>query len=69
MKTNKQFDLQEVVRAVANAQQSKSLRPRQVAEFLGIGLSTVWVWAKRPDFPRARKIGKRAVIPPLRSTA
>lgn len=42
--------------------QPKSLRPRQVAELLGIGLSTVWVWAKRPDFPRARKIGPQVTI-------
>ena len=51
MKTNKQ----------ENAT-PKSLRPRQVAELLGIGLSTVWVWAKRPDFPRARKIGPQVTV-------
>jgi predicted DNA-binding transcriptional regulator AlpA len=62
MKTKNQFDLQEVVRAVSAAQHSKSLRPKQVAEFLGIGLSTVWVWAKRPDFPRARKIGPQVTV-------
>ena len=42
--------------------QPKSLRPRQVAELLGIGLSTVWVWAKRPDFPRSRKIGPQVTV-------
>jgi len=34
-------------------QASKSLRPKQAAEFLGIGLSTIWKWVKdKPDFPR-----------------
>ena len=44
------------------AQQSKSLRPAQTAEFLGIGLSTLWTWAKRPDFPRPRKIGPKVTV-------
>lgn len=51
MKTNKQ----------ENAA-PKSWRPRQVAEFLEIGLSTVWVWAKRPGFPRSRKIGPQVTV-------
>ncbi len=46
----------------ATAQQSKSLRPAQAAEFLGIGLSTIWVWARRPDFPRPRKIGPKVTV-------
>lgn len=40
----------------------KSVRARQVAALLGISLATVWVWAKRPDFPRARKIGPQTTI-------
>lgn len=54
MKTKKQEN--------AAPSQPKSLRPRQVADLLGIGLSTVWVWAKRPDFPRSRKIGPQVTV-------
>ena len=33
---------------------SKALRPKPAAEYLGIGLSTLWAWAKtRDDFPQA----------------
>lgn len=62
VKKQNQFSLNEVVQAVSSAQQSKSLRPAQTAEFLGIGLSTLWVWAKRPDFPRPRKIGPKVTV-------
>ena len=32
---------------------SKSYRPKQAAELLGIGTATLWRWIKeRPDFPR-----------------
>lgn len=44
------------------APQPKSLRARQVAALLGIGLSTVWVWAKRSGFPPARKIGPQVTV-------
>ena len=37
----------------------KSLRPREAASFLSIGLSTFWLWAKtRQDFPPIYKVGK-----------
>jgi prophage regulatory protein len=40
-----------------------SLRPKDAADFLGIGRSTLWLWAKtRPDFPRPIRIGPRATI-------
>lgn len=36
-----------------------SLRPCEAANFLRIGLSTFWLWAKtRPDFPPIYKIGR-----------
>lgn len=42
---------------------SKSLRPTQAADFLGIALPTLWRWLKeRPDFPRSRKIGPRCTV-------
>ena len=44
-------------------QLNSSIRPKAAAEFLGIGVSTLWRWhAERPDFPRARKIGPRATV-------
>ena len=42
---------------------SKSLRPKEAARFLGIGLSTFWEWTKtRPDFPPLRRLGTRCTI-------
>ena len=42
---------------------SKSLRPTQAAEFLGIAVSTLWRFHKcRPSFPRSRKIGPRCTV-------
>jgi predicted DNA-binding transcriptional regulator AlpA len=43
-----------------------SLRPKQAAEFLGIGESTFWRWAKeRPDFPAGIKLSPRTTVFPL----
>jgi prophage regulatory protein len=47
-------------------QSSCSLRPRQAAQFLGIGESTFWRWAKeRHDFPKPIKLGPRTTVWPL----
>lgn len=49
-----------------SSQPSTSLRPRQAAEFLGIGESTLWRWTKdRPDFPKPIKLGARTTVYPL----
>jgi len=41
-------------------QASKSLRPKHAAEFLGIGLSSLWRRINEdPDFPRPRKVSER----------
>ena len=41
-------------------QTSKSLRPKQAAEFLGIGLSSLWRRINEdPAFPRPRKVSER----------
>ena len=38
---------------------ANSLRPRQAAGFLCIGISTFWLWVKtRPDFPAVYKVGR-----------
>lgn len=43
-----------------------SLRPRQAAEFLGIGESTFWRWSKqRSDFPKPIRLGVRTTVYPL----
>jgi prophage regulatory protein len=44
---------------------STSLRARQAATFLAIGESTFWRWTKRPDFPKAIKLGPRTTVWPL----
>ncbi len=41
----------------------KSYRPKQAAELLGIGLATLWRWAKeRHDFPKPRKLSSRCTV-------
>lgn len=38
-------------------------RPKQVAEILGIGIATVWRWAKtREDFPKPRHLSARCTV-------
>ena len=42
---------------------SKSYRPKQAAEFLGIGVATLWRWIKeRPDFPRPIRLSARCTV-------
>lgn len=42
---------------------NSSIRPKAAAEFLGIGVSTLWRWSKdRSDFPKARKLGPRCTV-------
>jgi prophage regulatory protein len=46
-----------------NAQPSNSVRPSSAAEFLGIGRSTLYKWAKeRPEFPQPIKLGTRTTV-------
>jgi prophage regulatory protein len=40
-----------------------SLRPKQAAEFLGIGKATLWRWSKeRADFPKPRRLSSRCTV-------
>jgi prophage regulatory protein len=42
---------------------SESPRPAQAAALLGIGIATLWRWAKeRPDFPRPRRLSARCTV-------
>lgn len=42
------------------ARKGRVLRPAQIAERMGVGLSTMWSWAKHdPDFPALFKLGPR----------
>lgn len=44
-------------------QKGQSLRPKQGAEFLGVGIATFWRWvATRPDFPKARRLSARCTV-------
>lgn len=41
----------------------QSLRPKQAAEFLGVGIATFWRWvATRHDMPRGRKLSARCTV-------
>lgn len=51
------------VNVMSRAQFLKSLRPKQSAEYLGVGLSTLWRYAKElPDFPKPRKLSARCTV-------
>lgn len=53
-----------------NTQETNSVRPRQAAQFLGIGESTLWRWAKeRADFPPPIKLGPRTTVWKIASLA
>ena len=42
---------------------ARAIRPQQVADLLGIGIATVWRWAKtREDFPKARRLSARCTV-------
>lgn len=41
---------------------SRGLRARQGASLLGVSLPTYWRYAKRPDFPAARKLSRGVTI-------
>lgn len=40
-----------------------SIRPREAATLLGIGLATLWRWSRqRSDFPKARRLSARCTV-------
>jgi prophage regulatory protein len=42
---------------------SKSYRPKQAAELLGIGIATLWRWAKdRDGFPQPIRLSSRCTV-------
>ncbi|MBO9649694.1 MAG: AlpA family phage regulatory protein [Variovorax sp.] len=41
---------------------SRGVRARQAAPLLGVSLPTYWRYAKRPDFPVARKLSRGVTI-------
>jgi prophage regulatory protein len=42
---------------------SKSYRPKQAAELLGIGTATLWRWIKeRPGFPQPIRLSARCTV-------
>lgn len=43
--------------------QTQSVRPKQGAALLGIGVATFWRWCKdRQDFPKPRKLSARCTV-------
>lgn len=41
----------------------QTARPKDAAELLGIGISTLWRWAKeRHDFPKPRRLSTRCTV-------
>jgi prophage regulatory protein len=41
---------------------SPSARPARAAQILGMGESTFWRYAQRPDFPKPRRLGPRITV-------
>lgn len=43
--------------------ETQSVRPKQGAALLGIGIATFWRWNKeRKDFPKPRKLSPRCTV-------
>lgn len=45
--------------------ESRSMRPKQAAEFLGIGVSTLWRWVitrEAEGFPQPKRLGPRTTV-------
>lgn len=43
--------------------QPQSVRPKEAANLLGVGVSTFWRWVKeRHDFPKPRKLSSRCTV-------
>ena len=46
-----------------NLTTSQSARPKDAANVLGVGISTLWRWSKeRHDFPKPRKLSSRCTV-------
>ena len=44
----------------------QSLRPKQAAQMLGIGIATYWRWVKeKPDFPKPIRLSPRCSVTDL----
>jgi predicted DNA-binding transcriptional regulator AlpA len=41
---------------------ARSLRPKDAAALLGIGLSTLWRYSRRPDFPQPMRLSARCTV-------
>jgi predicted DNA-binding transcriptional regulator AlpA len=47
------------------ATHSRSMRPKQAADFLGIAVSTLWRWVrdrKAENFPQPKRLGPRTTV-------
>lgn len=44
--------------------ETRSYRPKQAAELLGIGLATLWRWSKtrHDNFPRPKRLSSRCTV-------
>lgn len=40
----------------------QQLRPKKVAEILGISKTTLWSWIRQGKFPRGRKLSKTITV-------
>lgn len=47
---------------IIQATQDRGLRIKAVAQLFGVSVSTIWVWARRPDFPKRIKITSRTTV-------
>jgi len=43
-------------------QNDKYIRVREVAELLGLGVSTVWLWVKQNKLPQPKKLSNRVTV-------
>ena len=41
---------------------NRYLRVNEVSEMLSIGISTIWAWSKKGDFPNGIKLSDRVTV-------
>ncbi|MDA1095498.1 MAG: AlpA family phage regulatory protein [Acidobacteria bacterium] len=53
--------MNELASAATRPPSLQLLRPRNLATALGVSTTTLWRWAKAPDFPRPFRLGENSI--------
>lgn len=47
---------------INKAKEHQYMRAKQAAKHFAIGAATLWIWAKKPGFPKPHKVGTRITL-------